>query len=194
MRIKETAPSYPAEKKIYTYEDYVLLPDDGNRYEIIEGELFMSPAPKVKHQRVSRILEFKLVTYVEQHRSGEVFDAPCDVVFTKQDTVQPDIIFIANSNKTIITEDNIQGAPDLLIEILSKSTAYNDLVSKKDLYEKFGVKEYWIVDPMKEWIEIYLLTEGKYQLHQRTEKSGIITSAILASFEIKLEDIFRKEV
>jgi Uma2 family endonuclease len=191
MQTKETARPYPAEKKIYTYDDYIQFPDDGNRYEIIEGELFMSPSPKTRHQRSSRILEYDFISFVEKHQPGEVFDAPFDVLLSKTNIVQPDIIFVSNENKKVITEDNIQGAPDLLVEILSVSTAYNDLVNKKALYEHFAVKEYWIVDPMKEWIEIYILKSGKFELHQRVETSGKITSFLLKGFEITLEDLFR---
>ena len=132
----------------FTYEDYVLMPE-GKRYEIVEGELYMVPAPTTTHQRISRKLEEMLSRFVEERKLGEVFDAPIDVVFSETDIVQPDIIFISNENKNIIKEENIKGAPDLIIEILSPSSAQRDKTIKKKLYAKNGVKEYWLVYAQK---------------------------------------------
>ena len=142
------------EKKKYTYEDYLKTPDD-ERYELIEGELLMTPSPIPKHQRISRELEFEIIKFVKANDLGEVFYAPCDVYLDNENVVQPDILFISKERLNIIGEKNIQGAPDLAIEIISESTAYRDLVQKKKLYAKFGVKEYWIVIPGEESIEIY---------------------------------------
>ena len=190
MRAKETAIPYGVQKTSFTYDDYAKLPDDGNRYEIIEGDLVMTPAPKTGHQRISRRLLVQLTLFVEKHQLGEVFDAPCDVVFSPENTVQPDIFFISTKQEKLITEDNIQGAPDLIIEILSPTTAYYDLVEKKEIYEKFGVKEYWIVDTKKKRIELHGLQEGKYQLLQKEEKSGEISSELLPGFEVDVKKIF----
>lgn len=189
MHIRESVTKYP-EKKTFTYKDYLELPDDGNRYEIIEGELIMTPAPIPKHQIVSMELLLQLKLFVDKHQLGLVFHPPCDVLLTEKDLVQPDIFFIAQKNRKIITEKNIQGVPDLIIEILSPATAYYDLIEKKELYEKFGVKEYWIVDPKKQWIEIYTLGEGKYKIHMRRERSGKIDSLLMKGFEIELKKIF----
>ena len=190
MDVKETAKTYPSKKKTYTYADYLKLPDDRNRYEIIDGELVMTPAPKINHQRISGIIELQLRLFVERNDFGEVFDAPCDVFLTDKDIVQPDLLFISNKNKKIIKEDNIKGVPDLIIEILSPTTAYYDLIEKKELYEKFGVKEYWIVDPKKQWIEVYASEEKKYKMHQREEKSGKVNSKVLKGFKLELKQIF----
>lgn len=190
MRAKETATPYRAQKAIFTYDDYVNLPDDGNRYEIIEGELVMTPAPKTGHQRISRRLLVQLTLFVEEKRLGEVFDAPCDVVFSPENTVQPDILFVSKEQEKLITDDNIQGAPDWIIEILSPATAYSDLIEKKETYEKFGVKEYWIVDPKKKRIELHGLQEGKYQLLQKKEKTGKITSELLPGFAVDVKKVF----
>lgn len=191
MDVKETATTYPSKKKNYTYKDYLELPDDKNRYEIINGELVMTPAPKINHQRISGIIELQLRLFVEKNKLGEVFDAPCDVFLTEKDIVQPDILFVSNENKKIITEDNIKGAPELVIEIISPTTAYYDLIEKKELYEKFGVKEYWIVDPKKQWVEIYTPTNKKFKLAQRIEKSGQVSSKLLKGFQLELKEIFR---
>jgi Uma2 family endonuclease len=187
MKVKETAQAYRAEKKIYTYQDYANLPDDRNLYEILKGELVMTPSPITIHQRMSSILFNMFFNFIEKQQIGEIFSAPFDVVLNATNVVQPDIIFISNDNKQIITEKNIQGAPDLIIEILSPSTAYYDLIDKKEIYETFGVKEYWIVDPKKQWIEIYILKD----LHRRADKTGKIQSHLLKEFEIELKAIFK---
>ncbi|WP_456405852.1 Uma2 family endonuclease [Caldithrix abyssi] len=104
--------------------------------------------------------------------------------------VTPDILFIAKENQKIITEDNIKGAPDLIIEILSPSSAYYDLVEKKELYEQFGVKEYWIVDPKKQRIEVFVLKDKKFVLKQRIERQGNIVSTVIKDLQINLGTIF----
>lgn len=152
----------------------------------------MSPAPIPLHQQVSGELELQLRVYVKQHQSGKIFDAPIDVVFDDENIVQPDILFISGKNEKIITEKNIQGAPDLIVEILSPSTAYNDLVNKKELYARFGVQEYWIVDPLKQWVEIYTLKEKEYTLYQRASGAGTVASPVLQGLKIQLEEIFPK--
>jgi len=190
MKVKEAIATYRVPRKTYTYQDYSEIPDDGNRYQIIEGELIMSPAPFTKHQRIVRKIIFALLKFIEEEQTGELFFAPTDLVLNNSNVVQPDILFILNENLNIITEKNIKGVPDLIIEIISPATGYYDLSGKKDLYEKFGVQEYWIVDPMKQRIDIYLNFEHKFELHQRLEKKGIVKSNILKGFEIDLETIF----
>jgi len=193
VRVKETATAYKAEKKIHSYNDLIELPDDGNRYEIIDGELIMSPSPKIIHQAVSRNLEYELITFAKKNNSGYVYHAPCDVFFDDFNVLQPDIIFITSQNKNIITEANIKGVPDLVMEILSPSTGYYDLVSKKEKYEQYGIKEYWIVDPEKQWIEIYVLENNAYKMYNRQDKEGQIESLILKDFSVKFKNIFTQE-
>ncbi len=118
------------EKKRYTYEDYLKTPDD-KRYELIEGELIMTPSPRTWHQRISRNIEYKLMQFVEDHDLGEVFDAPYDVHLDDDNVLQPDILFISKERSNIIGEDNLHGAPDLVVEILSESSAYRDTIQKK---------------------------------------------------------------
>ena len=194
MKVKETAAAYRTQKKIYTYQDYLNLPNDRNRYEIINGELIMTPAPKIIHQDISRNIEIELALFVQKHKLGKVYDAPCDIVLSNENVVQPDILFISKENMDIITEDNIQGAPDIVVEILSPSTGYYDLVAKKEIYETFGVKEYWIVDPKMQWVEIYIIKENRFNLYQRIEKTGKIQSQLLKGFELDLEIIFKKGI
>jgi Uma2 family endonuclease len=157
MKVKETAQAYRTEKKIYTYQDYANLPDDRNLYEILKGELIMTPSPVTIHQIISSRLERALDVFLDANSIGIFFHAPYDVILNEINVIQPDIIFVLNENSQIITEKNIKGCPDLIIEILSPGTAYYDLIDKKEIYETFGVKEYWIVDPKKQWIEIYIL-------------------------------------
>ncbi len=178
------------EKRKYSYEDYMKIPDDGKRYEILNGELIMSPSPTTLHQRVVGKLFTELKIFVEKNNLGEVFISPYDVILNDNDIVQPDIIFMSNENVNIITDENIKGSPDLLVEILSPSTGYYDLVEKKDIYEKSGIKEYWIVDPQKKWIEVYSLKQHKYYLFNRIEKKGKIKSMVLNSLDLDIHKIF----
>src|SRR3989338_9619208 len=120
------------EKKKYTYEDYLKTSDD-KQYELIDGELLMTPSPVPNHQRISRKLEFILEKFVTENNLGEIFDAPCDVYLDDENVIQPDILFISKDRLNIIGEKNIQGAPDMTIEILSEATAHRDLVKKKRL-------------------------------------------------------------
>jgi Uma2 family endonuclease len=182
---------YPAEKKVkYTYEDYLKTPDN-KRYELIEGELIMVPAPRPRHQRISLRLTAILEKFIEDNSSGEILYAPCDIVFDEENVLQPDILFVSNERQEIITEDNIKGAPDLVIEILSPSTAYFDLVKKKKIYAKFGVKEYWIVDPEEKTVEVYLLEKDSYKLTQSFTEGNSLTSEMFSGLSINLNELFR---
>ena len=184
----------PRKKKrdLLTYDDYVTFPDsDGIRKEIIEGELFMSPAPSIKHQLILKRLSQLLDRFVQQQFLGEVVFAPCDVIFSNINILQPDIIYISRENFEILTELNVKGAPDLIIEILSPSTIENDRIYKKLVYEKYGVKEYWIVDPQQETIEVWTLKDARFQLHHKAGKAQQISSQLLEDLELDLALIFR---
>ena len=177
------------EKKRYTYEDYLKTPED-KRYELIEGELLITPSPVPRHQRISKKIAFVLEKFVTENDLGEIFYAPCDVYLDDENVVQPDILFISKERLDIIGEKNIQGAPDLVIEIISESSAYRDFVQKKKLYAKFGVKEYWIVIPEQESIEIYVLKDSAYTLHNTCGKDETPESCILKGLRIELKNIF----
>jgi len=176
-------------KKKYTYEDYAKLPE-GAPYQLIGGELIMTLAPTPYHQRISRKIDFLLIEYVEKNELGEVFDAPIDVYFEETETYQPDIIFISKERLNIISETKIKGAPDLIIEILSPATAYYDLGRKYEVYEKNGVKEYWIVHPERKSIEIYQNQEGQFKLIQIAKEKDTVNSSLFKDFELNLEKIF----
>jgi len=177
------------EKKKYTYADYLKTPDD-QRCELIEGDMQMTPAPVPRHQRISRKMEFLLEKFVTEKDLGEVFDAPCDVHLDDENVVQPDIMFISKDRLQIIGEKNIQGAPDLVIEIISESTAYRDLVQKKKLYARFGVKEYWVVDPGEHFVEIYTLKHSLYTLLSSYGKEETLESPLLKDLGIDLKNVF----
>ena len=181
--------STATEKRKFTYEDYLKTPDD-ERYELIGGELLMTPSPVPRHQRISRKIEFQLEEFVTENDLGEVFYTPCDVHLDNENVVQPDILFISKDRLNIIGEKNIEGAPDLAIEILSEITAYRDLIQKKKLYSRFGVKEFWIVIPGEESIEVYILKDNTFLLYRTYSKNEILESPYLKGFKIELKRIF----
>jgi len=149
----------------WTYADYAALPDDGNRYEIIAGVLYMTPAPGTGHQSISaRVVTF-LVTHVEFAGLGRVFAAPVDVELAPDTVVQPDIVVVLSANLDRITPSRIIGAPDLVVEILSPGTAGYDRREKQDAYARSGVGEYWIVDPGAQTVELLTLDQGGYRSH-----------------------------
>lgn len=182
-------PPIVAEKKIYTYADYLGTPDD-ERYELVEGDLVMTPSPVPGHQRISRKIQFFLDRHVTENDLGEIFNAPCDVYLDDKNVVQPDILFITKNRMEIIGEKNIQGAPDLVIEIISESSAYRDMVHKKKIYAEFGVKEYWIVVPESESVEVYVLKGKLYQIFGVYFKKDSLESPYLNNFKMPLKDVF----
>ena len=193
MKVKEQAASYMAQREKYTYQDYLNLPDDGKRCEVINGELVMTPAPNIIHQTVLVNLINELKNFLNKEKSGKMLCAPTDVKLSDSNVVQPDIIFISQDNSYIIRENNVDGAPDLIIEILSPGTAYYDLIEKKEIYESFEVKEYWIVDPKKRRVEIYKNVNQQFELIQKLELEGIVKSLVIKGFEVSLQNIFSME-
>ena len=175
----------------YTYQDYLNWPDD-ERWEIIDGIAYnMSPAPKIKHQRISGNFYFEIKRRLkEQDAKCDIFEAPTDVVLDEYNVVQPDIFLVCDEKK--ITEDNIKGAPELIIEIVSKTTAYKDTKVKKDLYERFGVKEYILIYPELEIAERFLLKEGEYGSPERFNWDEVLKLKTF-DIEINLWEIFEKE-
>lgn len=149
-------------KTLLTYSDYVQIPEDGQRHEIIEGQHYVTPSPITRHQRISRHTHFQLYEQIELAGHGEVFDAPTDVLLSDIDIVVPDIFVILAGNASIIGEKNIQGAPDLVVEITSPSTKSRDLKLKRLLYEKRGVPEYWVILVDEDAVEKFVLERGAY--------------------------------
>lgn len=174
----------------FTYEDYCLLGDE-KRYELIGGKLYGVPAPSVIHQMVAGNLYFMLRQHVGENNLGVVISAPVDVYLTEEDVVQPDVIFISRERQHIITESNIRGAPDLVIEILSGSTAERDRTLKKKLYVTHGVREIWFVHPVARTIEVCTITpEGEtVELYSRGDKRPF-ASAVLQGLHLDLDQVF----
>lgn len=147
----------PSVTRRYSVADVRAIPDDRNRYETVAGELFVTPAPSLRHQMVLGRLFNVLSQYVERHHLGWVFFAPTDVVFGPYTLVEPDVLFVPRSRRDLMTDREITGAPELVIEVLSPSTARTDRGKKRALYREQGVREYWIVDADKNAVEIWRL-------------------------------------
>ncbi|MCC7430929.1 Uma2 family endonuclease [bacterium] len=175
--------------KKWTYADYLKL-GGYERHEIISGEIFMAPSASTEHQRSSRKLEFLMIDFVEKNRLGEIFDAPYDVIFDKTNVVQPDLLFVSNSNSKIIQARGIFGVPDLVVEIVSPASQKMDKIRKKLLYQQFQVQEYWIVEPLSKTVEIFTLQNGFYELFCSSKNSSKLTSKILSGFEFEADRIF----
>jgi len=175
-----------------TYEDYLQFPDDGKRHEIIEGDHYVTPAPKTKHQRISVNLSTAMSSFAKRENAGLVFTAPCDVILSDDNVVQPDLMFVSAARAAIVTEDNIQGAPDLIVEILSASSRKKDEVTKRKLYERFGVQEYWVVDPELETVKIFKLAQQKFgrAVELSKESDDVLTTELLPSFRLSVSEIF----
>jgi len=175
----------------FNYDDYCLMPED-RRYELIGGEFFMVPSPSVIHQRVAANLEAILREFVREKDCGEVLFAPLDVVLSPEDVVQPDIMFISSERSNIITDANIQGAPDLVVEILSPSTAEKDRTIKKKLYARYGVRELWLVNTGAQVVEVFSLEEGEEKpprLYARSTRKPLV-SPLLNGLSINLDLVF----
>ena len=171
----ETRDQPPAGRIVLTYEDYCALPNDGRRYEILEGELAVTPSPSIAHQRFSRNLLVLLHNHVRDHQLGEIFSAPCDVILEKTSVVVPDLLFVSRERLGIVTDRGVEGAPDLIVEILSPGTARRDRVEKAQLYARHGVRHYWLVDPDARTVEAFELAEGQY--HRTAHLAGDATFA-----------------
>ncbi len=173
----------------YTYEDLLHTPDDGNRYEIIDGELIVSPAPRKKHQKLCYRLSRLVGGHVDERDLGEVYFAPVDVSLSGHDVVEPDLLFIRKDRLHIFNDQFVAGPPDLVVEILSPSSRGQDLGKKFALYARAGVPEYWVADPDALDLAIYVLSpQGVYE---RVEPvAGVLRSTVLPDLVIDLAALF----
>ncbi len=176
------------EKK--TIADYEALPE-GSPYQLIEGELVMSPAPGFEHFRSQRNILLRLFRLILEAGKGEVIYAPVDLYLDEENVYQPDIMVVLKGSKTRITRKGVYGPPDVVVEILSPSTAYYDLRVKKKVYERAGVREYWIVDPMERSLEIYTNSEEGFKLTSRAVEKGKVFSKVL-DIDLDLEEVFKE--
>ncbi|WP_291988083.1 Uma2 family endonuclease [Luteitalea sp.] len=181
-----------------TYDDFVLFPDDGKRHEIIDGEHYVTPAPNVRHQRLVGRLLYEIERYLRANpHAGEVFAAPLDVVLSHFDVVEPDLLFVAGDQTDILTEKNVQGPPALVIEVLSKSTRKRDAQTKRRLFERTGVREYWLVDPELDAVQVFRPTaEGRLArvAELTAEDGGVVTTPLLPGCQIDLRELFRAHI
>jgi Uma2 family endonuclease len=176
----------------WTYEDYAALPDDGNRYEIIDGVLYVSPAPNILHQIVVTRFVFYLTLHVDLAGLGRVLVAPTDVELSLRDTpLQPDVIVVLNDNLGILEQGaRVIGAPDLVVEVASPSTARYDRREKLDAYARAGVREYWIVDPYAQTVELLYLEGGVYRSAGVFHGQALLPSRVLQDFPVRVEQFF----
>lgn len=173
----------------FTYEDYCNAPED-KRYELHDGDLVVVPSPKEQHQTTTLDLAAEIRQFARTTGIGRAFIAPFDIVFSNYDVVQPDVIFVSNENSDIITPDNIQGAPDLVIEVLSPSTAHRDRTFKRALYARHGVREFWLVDTDAHTIEVLQLEEEGYNTVSTYGAGQTLTSPTLTGFELNIDELF----
>lgn len=175
----------------FTYEDYMHFPDDRKQYQIVDGEVYVVPAPIPVHQAISMNIGFMVHSFVEKHNLGEIFHAPCDVILSNDNVVQPDIFFISKDRLNIITEKNIAGPPDLVIEILSPYTEKLDRTIKKDLYARYGVLEYWLVDLVVKEIEILTLSGKNFSAIGIFGIQDTFESTVIKGLAVKVEETFK---
>ncbi len=175
-----------------TYDDLLALPDDGLRHELIDGEHFVTPSPALRHQIILANLHRLIAPHTHATRSGVTLFAPYDIVFTKYDVVEPDLIYFSKARYAeVVTDKNAQGPPTLAVEILSPGTRRRDEVLKRRLYERMKVDEYWIVDPEAETVKVYRLGAGKYERTELClESDAALTTVLLPGLSIRLAAVF----
>ena len=176
-------------KTRYTADDLWKTPDDGNRYEVIEGKLFVMPPPGWGHQRALNTLLFVLTKHIYDHRLGEIVPAPVGVVLDDENAFEPDIVFIGNQRRQIISERGVEGAPDLVVEVLSPSTQARDRGKKMRRYAAAGVPYYWMLNYRARWLEAYRLGEAGYELVGRFSPGDTFRPVLFPGLEIAIADL-----
>jgi Uma2 family endonuclease len=174
----------------WTYSDYCRIPDDGNRYEIIAGVLYMAPSPEAIHQDIVLSIGRLLATYISDSRAGKVYVAPLDVELEKKMVVQPDLLVLLQENSYKRTSGHIIGAPDLVVEIASPPTTFYDRRQKYLAYERAGVKEYWLVEPKQQSIEVLFLEEGRYQSQGIFRGQEKLPTRLIENFPVQAGQCF----
>lgn len=171
------------------YSDYAAIPDDGKRYEILEGSLHVTPAPSTGHQHASKRLQRQVEEYFEKRALGEVFNAPIDVILGPHDVVQPDLVVVGRREQ--VSERGIEGAPLLVIEILSPSTREHDQSRKAARYACCGIPHFWLVDPDARRIECYRLKDDRYALVTSGEGSASVSHPDWPGLNVTLSPLWR---
>jgi Uma2 family endonuclease len=176
-----------------TYDDFLLFPDDGNRHELIDGEHYVTPSPNPRHQRILRELSLAIGNYLRTNPIGEVFFAPLDVVMSEHDVVEPDLLYLSRERAAqVLVPENVRGAPELVVEVGSKGTRKRDETTKRALYERAGVTEYWVVDPEIDVVRVYRKGPDAFErpVELRREAGDTLTTVLLPGLEISLAEIF----
>jgi len=173
-----------------TYPELRLMPDDGKKYELIDGEVFVTPSPSEKHQRVLANLLVSIHNHVHARKLGRAYIAPFDVVFGEKTALQPDLLFVSAKRLGIIGPEYVLGAPDLVVEILSPYRQSYDRVTKLEQYAQHGVTEYWVVDPIAESVEIHVLRGSGYELKGVFAGEETLESPLLPGWQIAAADLF----
>ena len=174
-----------------TYADYVRFPDDGLRHEIIEGEHYVTPSPVSRHQVILGDLYYLMRKHLETHPIGEVFLSPLDVLLSDTNVFVPDLLYVSRERSWLITSKNLQGPPDLVVEILSPGTKSRGRTLKREVYERTGVDEYWLVDPDHDEVEVFRRAGAVFLPPLRYQKSDVLTTPLLPGFELPLEQALR---
>ena len=173
-----------------TFEQFRHLPNDGRRYELVHGEVHVTPSPTTRHQAVLQNLSGNLWAYVIKNHLGEVWTAPLDVRLGEDTALQPDLIFISNANAAIIQEDWIAGSPDLVVEVLSPSTAAHDRATKLRIYAETGVGEVWFIDPKAKTVEVLKLQGKKYLIEATLAGDQVLVSSLFPGWQLSLPELF----
>jgi Uma2 family endonuclease len=174
----------------WTYADYARLPDGAHRYELLNGVLYMAPAPTTPHQSANNLFATYLTIHVQFAGLGRVFTAPTDVELALDVVLQPDVIVVLNASRDIIAHERIIGAPDLVIEIMSPGTAGYDRREKQDAYAHAGVKEYWIADPIGRTVEILVLDGNSYRSRGVFQGQALLPSQAMPNLPVRVEQFF----
>jgi Uma2 family endonuclease len=179
-----------------TYADLCRMPDDGMRHELIDGEHYMTPSPTRRHQDVALNLVARLFMFLREHRLGRVYMAPLDVLLSDFDVVEPDVLYVsAERLERQQDERYVADAPDLVVEVLSPSTKHVDRGAKHRLYERYGVAEYWVIDPVLETVQVFRLGSGRFELaadliREQGAEAAVLSTPLLPGFRILLDEIF----
>ncbi len=182
---------WPAQGQ-WRYEDYLHLPDDGRRYEIIEGVLYVANAPSTEHQYTAFKIAFQLELFVQQKGLGTIFTALYEVHLSENSRpVQPDVLFIRSERMGLLSKQAFEGAPDLIVEVISPSSIRLDRTIKFDAYERYGVAEYWLVDPKARLVEVYTWARGEYALFGQYTGEDVVASKLLEGLQIKASLLFQ---
>lgn len=173
-----------------TYPELRMMPDDGKRYELIDGEVLVTPSPSVKHQRTLANLLASMHVHATSRGLGKVYPAPLDVVFGEKTALQPDLLFVSSARLGIVGPEYVLGAPDLVVEILSPYRVPYDRVTKFEQYARHGVGEYWIIDPVAEAVDVYRLAGSTYDLKVSLADDQALETPLLPDWKMPLGDLF----